>query len=124
MDAEKGKNHKSQVENRKCQSSSFSILNSKLYCSIWPSFGRRPKRRASTIGTICAFESKIYKNVCHIFVISAFGAKNNKFFDFFYFYSALPTLLVEDFLKNRPCLQRNIKNLLFYLFMCIIFPKA
>jgi hypothetical protein len=50
----------------------------------------------SIIGPTGAFESKIYKNVCHIFAISACGEKNKKIFQISDFYSALQSLLVEN----------------------------
>jgi hypothetical protein len=60
-------------------------------------FRPEAERRAPIIGPTCAFELKYYKNTCHIFAISTYWEKNKKSFDFFYFCSALPSLLVENY---------------------------
>ena len=73
------------------------VLNSNLeFCQ----FLLEAKSSASTIGPTCAFDTKIYKNVCGFFTVNACGERNKKFFDFFHFCSQLPSLLVEKFRKN------------------------
>jgi hypothetical protein len=51
------------------------------------------------IGRTCGFDAKIYKNVGGIFAVSACCGRNKKIFKLFYFCSALPSLLVENFAK-------------------------
>jgi hypothetical protein len=60
---------------------------------------RGRKGSPPTIGRVCAFDAKIYKNVDWIFDVSACEEGNKKIFRLFYFCSALPSLLVENSVK-------------------------
>ena len=74
----------------------FSILNFQFSIVFWPG----AERRAPIIGRVCAFDAKIYKNVDVIFNVSACEEGNKKFFNLFYFCSALPSLLIEKSLST------------------------
>jgi len=66
--------------------------NSKAFCLA--SVGSA-ERRASTIERTCAFDTKFYKKVGRVFNVSALLILSKNNFNFFHFYSALPSLLVE-----------------------------
>ena len=74
----------------------FLILNSIVVLGY---FSSEAKSSASIIGPICAFDTKIYKNVCHIFNVSALLILSKKKFNFFHFCSQLPSFLVEYSVK-------------------------
>jgi hypothetical protein len=54
------------------------------------------KSDASIIGATCAFDTKKYKTVDVALAVSPCLVWNKKNFDFFYFYSQLPSILVEN----------------------------
>jgi hypothetical protein len=59
------------------------------------------KSSASIIGATCGFDAKIYKIVGGIFNVSACGTGDKKLFKNSDFCSALPSLLVENSVKNN-----------------------
>jgi len=56
--------------------------------------------RAPVIGATCVFDAKIYKIVDGNSAVSACGGGNKKIFKNSKFCFQLPSLLVENFLKN------------------------
>jgi hypothetical protein len=60
------------------------------------------KSSASIIGATCVFDTKKYKTVDTVLAVSSCLVWNKKIFDFFYFYSALPSLLVDFLEKTCP----------------------
>ena len=68
----------------------------------FPAGGR--KRRPPIIEPTCVFDAKIYKIVDTIFNVSLCAVWNKKIFKLFYFYSQLPSLLVDFLEKILPIL--------------------